>query len=163
MPKSLLKAISQYLADTPHLHSLRRHPVPSSSTSKEETSHRQTTLARCPPKGAQSSRNKGATISRNWGATSFRNQGADCLGICILSAENKRQLWIPEGFAHGFLTLSDHAEFVYKTTNYYARESDRGICWNDPQIAIDWKLHDQPILSSKDQFQPCLTDAECFE
>ncbi|MGG6894971.1 dTDP-4-dehydrorhamnose 3,5-epimerase [Rhizobium sp. BR 315] len=81
----------------------------------------------------------------------------------LLSAENKRQLWIPEGFAHGFLTLSDHAEFVYKTTNYYARESDRGICWNDPQIAIDWKLHDQPILSSKDQFQPCLTDAECFE
>lgn len=81
----------------------------------------------------------------------------------LLSAENKRQLWIPEGFAHGFLTLNDHVEFVYKTTNYYAPESDRGIRWNDPQIAIDWKLNGEPTLSPKDQRQPLLADAEVFE
>jgi dTDP-4-dehydrorhamnose 3,5-epimerase len=80
-----------------------------------------------------------------------------------LSAENKRQLWIPEGFAHGFLTLSDDVEFVYKTTNYYAPESDRGIRWNDPQIGIDWMLNGEPTLSPKDQRQPLLADAEVFE
>ena len=58
-----------------------------------------------------------------------------------LSAENKRQLWIPEGFAHGFLVLSEVAEFVYKTTNYYNRESDRGIIWNDPDIGIVWPFN----------------------
>jgi len=81
----------------------------------------------------------------------------------LLSAENKRQLWIPEGFAHGFLTLSDDVEFVYKTTNYYAPESDRGIRWNDPQIGIDWMLNGEPTLSPKDQRQPLLADAEVFE
>ena len=81
----------------------------------------------------------------------------------LLSAENKRQLWIPEGFAHGFLTLSDDVEFVYKTTNYYAPESDRGIRWNDPQIGIDWRLNGEPTLSPKDQRQPLLADAEVFE
>ncbi len=83
VPKSLLKPISQYLADMPHLHSLRRHRVPSSSTSGEETSHLQATLERC-LKGAASCRNEGATISRNQAATSFRNQGADCPGICTM-------------------------------------------------------------------------------
>ncbi|ENN85616.1 dTDP-4-dehydrorhamnose 3,5-epimerase [Rhizobium freirei PRF 81] len=81
----------------------------------------------------------------------------------LLSAENKRQLWIPEGFAHGFLTLSDHVEFLYKTTNYYAPESDRGIRWDDPQIDIDWNLNDQPTLSSKDRNQSMLADVEVFE
>ena len=81
----------------------------------------------------------------------------------LLSAENKRQLWIPEGFAHGFLTLSDDVEFVYKTTNYYAPESDRGIRWDDPQIGIDWRLNGEPTLSPKDQRQPLLADAEVFE
>ena len=81
----------------------------------------------------------------------------------LLSAENKRQLWIPEGFAHGFLTLSDHVEFLYKTTNYYAPESDRGIRWDDPKIAIDWKTLDVLTLSSKDQRQPLLADAELFD
>jgi len=81
----------------------------------------------------------------------------------LLSAENKRQLWIPEGFAHGFLTLSDYVEFLYKTTNYYAPESDRGIRWDDPKIAIDWKTLDVLTLSSKDQRQPLLADAELFD
>jgi len=81
----------------------------------------------------------------------------------LLSAENKRQLWIPEGFAHGFLTLSDHVEFLYKTTNYYAPESDRGIRWDDPKIAIDWKVTEALTLSSKDHRQPLLADAELFD
>jgi dTDP-4-dehydrorhamnose 3,5-epimerase len=70
-----------------------------------------------------------------------------------LSAENKRQLWIPEGFAHGFLVLSEMAEFVYKTTNYYHPDSDRGLLWDDKDIAIDW-LVENPILSEKDKQQP---------
>jgi dTDP-4-dehydrorhamnose 3,5-epimerase len=81
----------------------------------------------------------------------------------LLTAENKRQLWIPEGFAHGFLTLSDHVEFLYKTTNYYAPESDRGIRWDDPQITIDWKVTEALTLSSKDRRQPLLADAELFD
>ncbi|WFU05960.1 dTDP-4-dehydrorhamnose 3,5-epimerase (plasmid) [Rhizobium sp. CB3171] len=81
----------------------------------------------------------------------------------LLSEENKRQLWIPEGFAHGFLTLSDRVEFLYKTTDYYAPESDRGIRWDDPQIGIDWKSGDTLTLSPKDQRQPLLADAELFE
>ncbi|MEE9684326.1 dTDP-4-dehydrorhamnose 3,5-epimerase [Lelliottia amnigena] len=74
-----------------------------------------------------------------------------------LSAENKRQLWIPEGFAHGFLVLSESAEFVYKTTNYYHPESDRGVIWNDPDIGIEWNLTSEPSLSVKDLAQPRLT------
>ena len=68
----------------------------------------------------------------------------------ILSAENKRQLWIPEGFAHGFVTLSDTAEFLYKTTNYYAPEYERCIIWNDSDIGINWPIDNTPKLSSKD-------------
>lgn len=73
-----------------------------------------------------------------------------------LSAENKRQLWIPEGFAHGFLVLSEIAEFVYKTTNYYHPESDRGIIWDDKEIGINWGINYHPILSEKDMSQPNL-------
>lgn len=74
-----------------------------------------------------------------------------------LSADNHRQLWIPEGFAHGFLTLSERAQFVYKTTNYYHPQSDRGIIWNDPDINIQWPSIDIPInLSDKDKVQPSL-------
>ncbi len=73
-----------------------------------------------------------------------------------LSGENKRQLWIPEGFAHGFLTLSETAEFLYKTTNYYHPNSDRGVIWNDPSINIEWPIFAEPVLSNKDRNQPML-------
>lgn len=68
-----------------------------------------------------------------------------------LSGENKRQLWVPEGFAHGFYVVSDNAEFVYKCTDYYHPESESSILWNDPQINITWPLNLEPILSDKDQ------------
>lgn len=76
-----------------------------------------------------------------------------------LSAENKRQLWIPPGFAHGFLTLSEHAEFLYKTTDYWAKECEQAIIWNDPSIGIQWPEFDgQPLLSDKDQQAPKLSE-----
>ena len=79
-----------------------------------------------------------------------------------LSAENKRQLWVPEG-AHGFLVLSEYAEFLYKTTDYYAPVHERCIRWDDPQLAIDWPLDGlSPQLSAKDQQGLSLTDAETF-
>jgi dTDP-4-dehydrorhamnose 3,5-epimerase len=80
-----------------------------------------------------------------------------------LSAENKRQLWIPEGFAHGFVTLSEHAEFLYKTTSYYAPSHDRGVLWSDPAIGIAWPDCGPLQLSGKDQVQPLLADAELFD
>ncbi|MGE4123863.1 MAG: dTDP-4-dehydrorhamnose 3,5-epimerase [Pusillimonas sp.] len=80
-----------------------------------------------------------------------------------LSAANKCQLWIPEGFAHGFVTLSDSAEFLYKTTDFYAPEAERAIIWNDAQLAIDWPLNgEMPVLSGKDQVAPRFADAEVF-
>ncbi|MEH2270159.1 MAG: dTDP-4-dehydrorhamnose 3,5-epimerase [Nostoc sp.] len=80
-----------------------------------------------------------------------------------LSAENKRLLWIPPGFAHGFLALSEIAEVVYKTTDYYAPQSDRTILWNDPDLAIDWPVSAPPILSAKDQAGKPLKAAEIFD
>ena len=80
----------------------------------------------------------------------------------ILSVENKKQLWVPEGFAHGFVTLSESAEFLYKTTDYYAPEFERCIRWDDPSVAIDWTLTTQPSLSGKDQLGKALSDAEVF-
>ncbi len=68
----------------------------------------------------------------------------------ILSAENKKQLWIPEGFAHGFVTLSDSADVLYKTTDYWAQQHERCIIWNDPALAIHWPFKDTPVLSDKD-------------
>ena len=67
-----------------------------------------------------------------------------------LSAENRRQLWVPPGLAHGFLVLSDAAEFLYKTTDYYAPDCERCILWNDPTLAIDWPLTAPPVISAKD-------------
>lgn len=80
----------------------------------------------------------------------------------ILSAENKRQLWIPEGFAHGFVVLSGHAEFLYKTTDCWAPEHERCIVWNDPVLAIDWPINGEPILSAKDAHGLALNQAEVF-
>lgn len=79
-----------------------------------------------------------------------------------LSAENKRQLWVPEGFAHGFLVLSETAEFLYKTTDYYMPIHERCIAWNDPDIAIDWPEGFVPLLSPKDQAGLRLAQAEVF-
>jgi len=80
----------------------------------------------------------------------------------VLSAANKRQLWIPPGFAHGFLTLSETAEFLYKTTDYYAPEHERCLAWNDPELGIEWPLQAPPLLSLKDQQGCALNDAEVF-
>jgi dTDP-4-dehydrorhamnose 3,5-epimerase len=79
-----------------------------------------------------------------------------------LSADNHRQLWIPAGFAHGFLVLSDSADFLYKTTDYYAPEHERSVAWNDPAIGIDWPTEAAPVLSAKDKAAMPLRDAEVF-
>jgi dTDP-4-dehydrorhamnose 3,5-epimerase len=80
----------------------------------------------------------------------------------ILSAENKRQFWIPVGFAHGFLVLSDTAEFLYKTTDYYAPEFERSIAWNDARFQIKWPIDSLPTLSSKDQIASAFELSEHF-
>lgn len=80
----------------------------------------------------------------------------------LLSAENKRQLWIPEGFAHGFLTLSETAEFLYKTTNYYSPKDEGAIVWNDPDLAISWPEASEVLVSGKDQIAPILINAKTF-
>lgn len=79
-----------------------------------------------------------------------------------LSAENKRQLWIPAGFAHGFVVTSDVAEFLYKTTDYYAPAYERSVIWNDPAIGIEWPLDGEPLLSAKDKAGVPLAQAEVF-
>jgi dTDP-4-dehydrorhamnose 3,5-epimerase len=80
----------------------------------------------------------------------------------MLSADNKKQLWVPEGFAHGFVVVSESAEFLYKTTDYYAPEYERSILWNDPAIAVKWPVLGDPILSIKDQQAKTLAIAEHF-
>jgi dTDP-4-dehydrorhamnose 3,5-epimerase len=80
-----------------------------------------------------------------------------------LSAENRRILWLPPGFAHGFLVLSEAADFVYKATEYYAPECERTILWSDPELAISWPIHTQPMLSLKDAKGKFFRDAEVFE
>lgn len=81
----------------------------------------------------------------------------------VLSADNKRMLWVPPGFAHGFVVLSETAEFLYKTTDYYAPEFERSILWNDPALGIDWRLNGAtPLLAAKDQAGKLLKDAEVF-
>jgi dTDP-4-dehydrorhamnose 3,5-epimerase len=80
-----------------------------------------------------------------------------------LSAENKQQMWIPEGFAHGFVTLSDTAEFLYKTTDYYAPKYERCIAWNESTIDVHWPLDTAPVLSGKDMQGCTMDDARIFE
>ncbi len=79
-----------------------------------------------------------------------------------LSAENKRQLWVPEGFAHGFVVTSDSAEFLYKTTDYWYPEFERSLLWSDPTVAIDWPLNHEPTLAAKDAAGKCLRDSDHF-
>ena len=79
-----------------------------------------------------------------------------------LSAENRCQAWIPPGFAHGFVVLSESAEFLYKTTDYWAPEHERCVAWNDPAIGIDWPIQGAPLLSAKDQLGLLLASAETF-
>ena len=79
-----------------------------------------------------------------------------------LSAENKRQMWIPQGFAHGFCVTSDHAEFLYLTTDFWAPEYERCIAWNDPDLAIAWPLTGEPSVSAKDREGALFRDAELF-
>lgn len=79
-----------------------------------------------------------------------------------LTEDNHRQLWIPPGFAHGFYVLSDSADFLYKTTDYYAPEFECSLIWNDPTIGIEWPLNTQPIISAKDAQGKKLADAEVF-
>ena len=79
-----------------------------------------------------------------------------------LTAENREQLWIPPGYAHGFLALSDHAEVLYKTTDFYAAEYERSIRWNDPELAIDWPAPDPVELSARDCAASSLSKAEVF-
>lgn len=83
----------------------------------------------------------------------------------MLSAENKRQLWVPAGFAHGFYVISVEAEFVYKCTDYYAPEYERSLLWSDNDLAINWPLHNtqQPTLSAKDLHGVLFANADCFE
>jgi dTDP-4-dehydrorhamnose 3,5-epimerase len=83
-----------------------------------------------------------------------------------LSAENKKQLWVPPGFAHGFLVLSDQADFLYKTTDYYAPAHERSLAWNDPELSIGWPLAElkhAPVLSAKDAGAPRWAEAEFFD
>jgi len=82
----------------------------------------------------------------------------------VLSADNKQQLWVPPGFGHGFLVLSDSAVFEYKCTDYYAPEFERAIRWDDPDIGIEWPLEEgsRPVLSARDAAAPCLEDAETY-
>ena len=80
-----------------------------------------------------------------------------------LSGQNKRQVWIPPGFAHGFVVLSETADFLYKTTDYYAPEHERSLLWNDPELGIVWPIDFQPTLANKDINAPALKNAETFE
>lgn len=92
-------------------------------------------------------------------------QGSATFGQWVgleLSEDNHKQLWIPAGFAHGFLVLSESADFLYKTTNYYSTERERCIAWNDPDVGIQWPTNVAPVMSTKDQMGKRLADADVF-
>lgn len=101
-----------------------------------------------------------------WDVAVDIRQGSPTFGRWVaeeLTEYSHKQFWIPPGFAHGFVVLSESADFLYKTTNYYAPQSDRGVAWNDPEIAIPWPdLGMEWLLSDKDRQQPLLQDAEVF-
>lgn len=101
-----------------------------------------------------------------WDVTVDIRQGSPTFGQWVgqeLTEDNHKQFWIPPGFAHGFVVLSESADFLYKTTNYYAPQSDRGIAWNDPDLDIAWpNLGMDFVLSDKDRQQPALRQAEVF-
>lgn len=101
-----------------------------------------------------------------WDVAVDIRQGSSTFGKWVgetLTEDNHKQFWIPPGFAHGFVVLSDSADFLYKTTNYYAPQSDRGLLWNDPAIGIQWPdLGMDVLLSDKDRKQPLLSNAEVF-
>lgn len=101
-----------------------------------------------------------------WDVAVDIRQGSATFGQWVgqeLTEDNHKQFWIPPGFAHAFVVLSDSADFLYKTTNYYAPQSDRGLLWNDPAIGIEWPdLGMDFLLSDKDQKQPLLQNAEVF-
>jgi len=80
-----------------------------------------------------------------------------------MSAENKKMVWIPPGLAHGFIVLSESADFLYKTTDYWAPQHERTLLWNDPDLAIAWPLAGEPILAAKDRLGKCLSEAEVFD
>ncbi len=95
-------------------------------------------------------------------------KGSETFGKWVgvhLSAENKRQLWVPEGFAHGFVVLSESAEFLYKTTDYWFPELERSLMWNDPEVGVEWPLAagTQPLQAAKDQAGKRLNDAELYD
>lgn len=93
-------------------------------------------------------------------------RSSETFGKCAavhLSGENKRMLWIPRGFAHGFLVLTASAHVLYKATDYYAPEHERTLAWDDPDLKIDWELSGEPIVSPKDQRGVRLRHADCFE
>jgi dTDP-4-dehydrorhamnose 3,5-epimerase len=81
---------------------------------------------------------------------------------CVLSAENNKQLWIPPGFAHGFVVLTDSAEFLYKTTDYWYPEYERSLLWNDPEVGVQWPIDFEPELAAKDAMGKLLKDADVF-
>jgi len=104
-------------------------------------------------------------VGEVWDVAVDIREGSPTFGKWVgvsLSATNHRQLWVPAGFAHGFVVVSDVAEFLYKTTDYYAPEHERCIRWNDPTLAIPWPLEDEPSLSAKDKQGLELAQAELF-
>ena len=107
-----------------------------------------------------------ATVGEIWDVAVDLRRGSKSFGrwtAATLSAESRRMLWVPAGFAHGFLVLSEHAEVQYKTTDYYAPEHERTLLWNDPTLAISWPLAGEPVLADKDRRGTPLAGAETFE
>lgn len=105
------------------------------------------------------------TVGEVWDVAVDLRQASPTFGHWVgvtLSADNRRQLWIPPGFAHGFVVLSEQAEFVYKTTDYYAPQHERCIRWDDPTLAIDWPFEGQPRVSAKDAAGLTLAQAPTF-